>query len=425
MVANAEPGRRERKRRDTDDAISRAAIELALEFGYEAVTVEQICERADVSRSTFFNYFPSKDAAIIGRYLSKIPDGLADAVLAAHTDELVAGAFVLTVRALGGVEESQDIKNSRMRLFETSSTAVRQLSFALLGAQITLTVAVYGWLARHPEVARLPGRVSDEATLIVTAAYAAMHSMTGGWRLSLAEGGRPAFDLALDRLRRILDARRPGSPDIAKLASVPPAERGRRDRKRRETESRIELSAATLALELGFEKVTVDAICERADVSRSTFFNYFPSRDAAILGRPIDVLTGEAADAVLAAQAENLPRGIFDLIFASIGHTAIDSDVARARVRLSAEQPLARLAGTAVLTDAGIALMATAREWLEANPSDARIPEDAEAEASLSSNATYAAMSMMAGGWLEASGDLTASAVGYEAALSDLRTVLG
>ena len=424
MGGDAAPGRRARKRRETDDAISRAAVELALEYGYDAVTIEQICERADVSRSTFFNYFPSKDVAIVGRYLSEIPDGLADEVLTAHADELVVGAFVLTARALGEVEEAQDVRDARLRLFETSPAAVRQLSFALIGAQITLTSAVLGWLAQHPEAARLPGRLADEATLTVTAAYAAMHSMTSAWRLALTEAGRAAFDLALDRLRRILDLRRPGSADIAALPFLAPPDRGRRERKRRETENRIELSAATLALELGFERVTVDAICDRADISRSTFFNYFPSRDAAILGR-LDVLSGESADAVLDAQEGNLPRGIFDLIFASIGHTAVDSDVARARVRLSAEQPSARIAGTAVLTDAGLALIAAARRWLEAHPEHARVPEDAEAEASLSSNATYAGISMMAESWLQATGDLTASAAAFESALNDLRTVIG
>ena len=92
MVEDAAPGRRERKRRETDDAISRAAVDLALEYGYEKVTIEQICERADVSRSTFFNYFPSRDAAIIGRSLTHF------------TDEQVEAAFVAVEEAYGPVE---------------------------------------------------------------------------------------------------------------------------------------------------------------------------------------------------------------------------------------------------------------------------------------------------------------------------------
>ena len=57
---------RERKRRETRAAIERSAITLVDELGYENVTVAMIAERAVVSQGTFFNYFPTKDAAIVG-----------------------------------------------------------------------------------------------------------------------------------------------------------------------------------------------------------------------------------------------------------------------------------------------------------------------------------------------------------------------
>lgn len=59
-------GLRERKRRATRDAIERAAIALVSERGYDNVTVAQICELSFVSQGTFFNYFRTKDAAIVG-----------------------------------------------------------------------------------------------------------------------------------------------------------------------------------------------------------------------------------------------------------------------------------------------------------------------------------------------------------------------
>ncbi|MEI3230619.1 MAG: TetR family transcriptional regulator, partial [Gordonibacter pamelaeae] len=57
---------RERKRCETRAAIERAAISLVDELGYDNVTVAMISERAVVSQGTFFNYFPTKDAAIVG-----------------------------------------------------------------------------------------------------------------------------------------------------------------------------------------------------------------------------------------------------------------------------------------------------------------------------------------------------------------------
>lgn len=36
-------------------------LELIIQKDYEAITVEEICEKAEISRGTFFNYFPTKE----------------------------------------------------------------------------------------------------------------------------------------------------------------------------------------------------------------------------------------------------------------------------------------------------------------------------------------------------------------------------
>lgn len=60
-----EPGLRERKNARTRDAIERAALELALEQGFEGTTVDQIAARADVSPRTVYTRYPTKEAIYI------------------------------------------------------------------------------------------------------------------------------------------------------------------------------------------------------------------------------------------------------------------------------------------------------------------------------------------------------------------------
>jgi AcrR family transcriptional regulator len=67
-------GLRSRKKARTRLAIEAAASALFAEQGYEATTVEQISERADISHTTFFRYFPSKAHVItLGRDNAQLP----------------------------------------------------------------------------------------------------------------------------------------------------------------------------------------------------------------------------------------------------------------------------------------------------------------------------------------------------------------
>ncbi len=58
-------GLRERKKRKTRESIQREAMRLFRKQGYEETTVEQIAEAAEISPSTFFNYFPSKEDVVL------------------------------------------------------------------------------------------------------------------------------------------------------------------------------------------------------------------------------------------------------------------------------------------------------------------------------------------------------------------------
>ncbi|TQJ40237.1 TetR family transcriptional regulator [Arthrobacter sp. SLBN-112] len=81
--ATSESGLRQRKRAATRGAITATARALTAERGLNGYTVEEVCEAAGISRRTFFNYFPTKEDAIIGHAEDDIPADVIEEFVAA------------------------------------------------------------------------------------------------------------------------------------------------------------------------------------------------------------------------------------------------------------------------------------------------------------------------------------------------------
>jgi AcrR family transcriptional regulator len=95
-------GRRERKKEETKRRIFVAALELFHGKGFEHTTVDEITERADVSKGTFFNYFPRKESVLA--YLSEEwLERVEEAAATPHTDSTrrIAALFQAVASAYG------------------------------------------------------------------------------------------------------------------------------------------------------------------------------------------------------------------------------------------------------------------------------------------------------------------------------------
>ena len=141
---------------------------------------------------------------------------------------------------------------------------------------------------------------------------------------------------------------------------------GLRERKRAQTRRRLEQAAMGLALRDGLDQVTIDAISERAEVSRRTFFNYFDSKDDAILGVGPPDVSPETLTGHLSRYADaDLVESIIGLIIAVLGPSIDEPALHQLRLEVIRQHPqllermLARMARvTEQLTAAASTLIA-------------------------------------------------------------------
>jgi AcrR family transcriptional regulator len=143
-------GRRDRKRLETRNGLAAVALELFAERGFDAVTVNDIADRADVDPSTFYRHFGSKEAVIFSD-LGDWTGHLGDAVRAQPAELRLLETMRTGLKDLAA-NLLVDIDNERHRAELTkSSPSVRAQGLAVREALIEgVTLAIADRMAVDP-----------------------------------------------------------------------------------------------------------------------------------------------------------------------------------------------------------------------------------------------------------------------------------
>jgi AcrR family transcriptional regulator len=199
----AEPPR-EAHRLQTWRGIQAAAIRLVAERGFTAVTVEDVAAAAGTSRRTFFNYFPTKVAALFDPD-PELADRLQELVdRAPRTEDAWADlCWICRAFVAPGVDETLAL---RRRLVGDFPEFTEYVGAAHRYVERALATWAHGRFPDDPLHARL----------LTGAAGAALGAAFRTWQ---PDGGTEAFDRLLDRALASVrvDAPAAGSP--------PPAQR--------------------------------------------------------------------------------------------------------------------------------------------------------------------------------------------------------
>jgi AcrR family transcriptional regulator len=137
-------GLRERKKLATRAALHEAALRLVAERGLDRVSVEDIADRADVSPRTFFNYFTSKDDALIALD-PEAPQRQADAFLARPAGESPVRALrALAREQASAMAEETELWPLRLQVIDAHPSLLARLAAGFGESERALAAAIAG-----------------------------------------------------------------------------------------------------------------------------------------------------------------------------------------------------------------------------------------------------------------------------------------
>lgn len=189
-------GLRERKKRESREAMHLAALELVAQLGFERVTVEQIAERAGVSPRTLFNYWGTKEAVVVGIDPNRSSQ-LLDALRARPDDESASESMrALVLAHIDSVASRRSVRELKRQVLAREP----QLAQIVFDRSNDVRRALIEVLTERLSSSLMPEAARDAAIVHVEWLFAILRSIH-----TLAAEHDTELDEALLILERILE----------------------------------------------------------------------------------------------------------------------------------------------------------------------------------------------------------------------------
>jgi AcrR family transcriptional regulator len=212
MSDSVDDGLRARKRAATQAAIERSAMSLALQHGYENITVEMICESAMVSPRTFFNYFGSKEGVVLG---AQPPMPTADEIRSfvdAPGSNVLGDLVAMITTVLSGHEPDAELFRSRRSLIQQTPELSRKEMARVGEVEDEFVRIILSRLHAQGRSEAVTPDLDDEARMIMALAAGVMHYAMRKWfNGDFAVAPAELLGGSIDLIRRII---RDGASDL-------------------------------------------------------------------------------------------------------------------------------------------------------------------------------------------------------------------
>jgi len=182
-AAPDELGLRERKRLATRREIQRAVLTLCAQRSIDKVTIDEISRVAEISPRTFFNYFASKDSALVGDELELACDADIERFVTGGADaDVMTDLATLIGRSLQNTDGDREIHELRRAVMKDNSHLFTMRMATLRNFEAGLQQIVERrLLTDDPHLGQDPGALSQRALLLTLIAMAATRHAWRCW----------------------------------------------------------------------------------------------------------------------------------------------------------------------------------------------------------------------------------------------------